>query len=390
MVRFHFPLPFGVIVIKKNLQNIFKRFSYYIFIKIYGKIENSINVKDDNRIEVKTVNIEKYPRYEYKVYKILNGRLYTDRVQDIAVILDNKIVEGPSFQQRQTKELKVYNAPINENIVFKKGTSRILRSLNGSILSLLTGGGGNENYWHWLFDVLPRLSLCSKVINLNKIDYFLLPSILNNFQNETLNLLKIPNHKRLSSEKYRHVKSNNLLVTDHPVVISGDATEDHNNPPGWIIEWLRSNFLKEGIISNKEQKKIYIDRTAKKSNLTLQRMITNEEEVKECLIKNNFIPVKLHEIKFSDQVDLFYNAECVVGLHGAGFVNLVFCKPKTKIIELRSLTSGNSIQNISKKNNLNYDPIIVESKKIDNSSISNQQGSYKIPINILLEKIKNI
>ena len=30
------------------------------------------------------------------------------------------------------------------------------------------------------------------------------------------------------------------------------------------------------------------------------------------------------------------------------------------------------------------------SKKIDNSNISNQQGSYKIPINILLEKIKNI
>ena len=107
-------------------------------------------------------------------------------------------------------------------------------------------------------------------------------------------------------------------------------------------------------------------------------------------MKNNFIPIKLHEMKFIDQVDLFYNAKCVVGLHGAGFVNLVFCKLGTKIIEFRSLTSGNSIQNISKKNNLNYDPMIVESKKIDNTNIPNQQGSYKIPINILQEKIKNI
>ena len=78
-------------------------------------------------------------------------------------------------------------------------------------------------------------------------------------------------------------------------------------------------------------------------------MITNEEEVKECLMKNNFIPIKLHEMKFIDQVDLFYNAKCVVGLHGAGFANLVFCISGTKVIELRSPTSGDSIKNISKK-----------------------------------------
>ena len=27
------------------------------------------------------------------------------------------------------------------------------------MLSLLTGGAGNNNYWHWLFDVLPRIEL---------------------------------------------------------------------------------------------------------------------------------------------------------------------------------------------------------------------------------------
>ena len=99
--------------------------------------------------------------------------------------------------------------------------------------------------------------------------------------------------------------------------------------------------------------------------------------------------VKLHELKFIDQVNLFYNADCVVGLHGAGFVNLVFCKHGTKVIEFRSSTSGNSIQNVSKKNNLDYNPIIVESKKIGQTNIPNQQGSYQIPINILKEKLAN-
>ena len=38
---------------------------------------------------------------------------------------------------------------------------------------------------------------------------------------------------------------------------------------------------------------------------------------------------------------------------------------------------------------MNYNPIIVESKKIDQSNIPNQQGSYQIPINSLKEKLTN-
>jgi len=158
------------------------------FLKIHGTIENSIKSSKDNRIKVKTINIEK--QLGYNVYIISSSRLYTDRIQDTAVILDNKIIEGPSFQLRKGSGAQIFNSNIKDNIVFTKGTPRKLRNLNGSILSLLTGGGGNNNYWHWLFDVLPRLSLCSKILKLNEVDYFLLPSLLKKFQNETLDLFK--------------------------------------------------------------------------------------------------------------------------------------------------------------------------------------------------------
>ena len=68
-------------MIKKFLQKIFKKFSYSLFFKIYGKIEKPIASTSDIRIKVETVNIEKDLRY--KVYKIVNGRLYTDRVHEI-------------------------------------------------------------------------------------------------------------------------------------------------------------------------------------------------------------------------------------------------------------------------------------------------------------------
>ena len=121
-------------MIRKFLQKIFKIISYGIFFKIYGRIESSINSNEDDRIEVKTVKIEKDLRY--KIYNVSNGRLYTDRIQDTAIIVDNKIIEEASFQLRHTEELKIYNAKIKNNIVFKKGTPRKLTNLNGSVLSI--------------------------------------------------------------------------------------------------------------------------------------------------------------------------------------------------------------------------------------------------------------
>ena len=395
-------------MIKKYLQKIFKKISYGVFLKIYGSIENSIENNKDNRIKVKLINIDK--ELSYKVYIISNGRLYTDRIHDTAAILDNKIIEGPSFQFRQITNPKVnsklrneinygrypntpniiINSKTRNNIVFSKGTPRKLRNLNGSVLSLLTGGGGNNNYWHWLFDVLPRFGLCSRTINLNEIDYFLLPSLLKKFQRETLDCLNIPKHKRISSEKFRHIKAKELIMTDHPLVTSGNATKDNLNIPNWIILWLKDNFLNPDIIINKKIKnKIYMDRGDTISNHLPQRLISNEDEIKKYLLKNNFIFVKLHETKFREQINLFHNAECIVGLHGAGFVNVVFCKPGTKIIELRSLNTGDTVKNLSKKNNLNYSSIDVEAKEIYKFAYPTEHGSIQIPISSLIKTLEN-
>ena len=185
-------------MISKFLQKIFKIVSYNLFFILYGKITKPLVESIDTRIIIETVNIEK--DLIYKVYKIKEGRLYTDRVHDTAIMLDNKIMNGPSFQYRYTKDsytnvynssyTKIYNSNVKDNVVFKIGTPRILSNLNGVVLSLLSGGAGNSNYWHWLFDVLPRIALCNKVINLKDVDYFLLPDDIKKFQYETLDCLK--------------------------------------------------------------------------------------------------------------------------------------------------------------------------------------------------------
>ena len=366
---------------KKILQQLFKKISYSIFILLYGKITKSINIDSDERIICQT--IKKNEDTKYRVYSIKKGRLYTDRIQDTAVLLDNFIINGPSFQFR-----KNVNSSVNSNIVFKKGTPRKLIKIKGKVLSLLTGGAGNSNYWHWMYDVIPRFSLCSEKINLENIDYYLVPSLKLKFQNETLSELGIDASKLLSSKKYRHIYADELFVTDHPYAYSDQPSKDIHNIPEWISIWLKEKFIKKDKQENKKlPKKFYIDRSDSISNVAKLRTIVNEEEVKDFLEKKGFSSIRLSDLHFADQVQLFNQADFVVGLHGAAFANMAFCKSKTKVLEFKNTTDDKVIENLARTNNLNFTSISCEPVAFN---FTNQLGHIKVPIEVLEEKINNL
>ena len=365
--------------IKKNFQQYFKNFFYKVLSLFTGRIKGKIKSENDSRISVK--KIEKEKKLVYKIFNISNGRLYTDRIHDTAVILDDHIVEGPSHQLRP-----INNAKVEENIVFKKGTPRKKRELKGVTLSLLTGGAGNDNYFHWMFDVLPRLALSEEVIKSSKIDFFLIPSSDQKFQSETLKLLDIPKNKILSSKIYRHISSNELIITDHPYCVSNDATNDIQKIPIWISQWLKNKFLRNEKKNFNYPKKIYIDRGDSKSNTKYLRSIVNEPEIKNFLKAEGFELIKLGHLSFSEQVGIFSKAEIIVGLHGAGFADLCFCKENTKILELKNKTAGKMYENLAVTNKLIYKSISGES---ENLRSKNQFGHITISLDDLKKEIKN-
>ena len=89
---------------KKKLQKIFKYISYNLFFLLYGKLRKVITLKEDQRIDLKKITFE--DEKFYNIYTIRQARLYTDTIHDTAVILDNNIVEGPSFQLRNNNNSK--------------------------------------------------------------------------------------------------------------------------------------------------------------------------------------------------------------------------------------------------------------------------------------------
>ena len=106
-----------IIAIKKKLLNLLNAIGYKIGIFVYGKITNSIEANKNSLIEVFKSKVD---NSLYTIFKIKKCRIYTDTVTDTAFIIENKIIEGPSFQHREGK-----NADVMKNIVITKGTPRI-------------------------------------------------------------------------------------------------------------------------------------------------------------------------------------------------------------------------------------------------------------------------
>ena len=368
-----------MIPFKSYLKIKYKSFIQLIFKYFYGSVKIASSDEIKTVLTVKNTEIKKS---FYKTYRVKNCRLFTTSVHDQSVIVNNKLIEGPSFQLRVKKNDKLFarnNGNINENIALKIGTPRILKKLKGKVFSLLSGGAAKNNYYHWLFEVLPMLKILSTTEKIENIDYFLLPSTKMNYQLETFNLLNIPHKKLLDSNSYKHIICEELYVVDHPFRLTNNTVYDTQNIPFWIFEWLRKNFLK--FRSSKSfGDKIFIDRS---KSISAHRDIKNKDEVYKIFKDNDFNFIRPENYGFRDQISMFFSAKKIAGLHGAAFANICFCNPKAEIIEFKTAGTGMNTGNIALKNNLDYKGIVCEAI----NKIGGQQGILTVPIEELKKHI---
>lgn len=209
---------------------------------------------------------------------------------------------------------------IRSHPVFRKLMLSRPRHLKGKA-AVLAAPGGNT-YYHWMFDVLPRLEVIRQCgIPLDSIDHFILNGRVRGFQEATLkhfNLLQ----NSIGLDEFPHVKSD-VLIAPSLLGVSGE-------PYPWVLKFLRQSFLPKSYGARQAPgKRIYISRSK-----AAHRRLLNESEALEVLACYRFQSVCLEDIPFSEAVALFQNAEMVVGVHGAGLTNIVFCKAGTKVIEI--------------------------------------------------------
>ena len=241
----------------------------------------------------------------------------------MAVISKKTILKDFSFQQ-----INGYLKQ-NRNQVLKTGTPKFKKKFNGKMLVLTQGASGHFNYAHWLFDIVPKLIMVSKFYRLNKIDFFYF-SKLNNFQKETLKLLKIDPAKFIDSNKYRHIEAKELLAVTHPNYFEKTFFFAHSKIPVWIVLSLKKIFIKNRL-KKKNYSKIFIDRS---DSLQKHCKLINNKEIINFLKQKNYKILRLSEFKFIEQISIFRNCKKLIAPHGAGLANLVFCKSKAQVTEI--------------------------------------------------------
>ncbi len=119
----------------------------------------------------------------------------------------------------------------------------------------------------------------------------------------------------------------------------------------------------------------------KLSNGNERREINNIDQL-ENYLKNNcnsFESIYLEEMDFEKQVKYFYNAQIIIGAHGAGFSNMFFCNPQTIILEVTCNRAWHFFDIISNKLKLKY-------YKLNKNNVESIKSAFHLIMN--KEKIK--
>ncbi|WP_259065421.1 glycosyltransferase family 61 protein [Mucilaginibacter sp. X4EP1] len=187
-------------------------------------------------------------------------------------------------------------------------------------LTAVLAASGGTVYYHWMFDILPRISFLKQTGEFDKIDHFIINAIPNKYQTETLERAGIDAAKIIRSNNHWdfHIKAENLLV---PSLVS-----PMDCPSLEACLYLRQLYAKE-IENAGASAKIYIQRLS-------GRKVINEEELLDYLRVLNFKVINPEKLSVAEQAGIFSNADMVIGPHGAGLTNIVFCKPGTIVVDL--------------------------------------------------------
>lgn len=219
----------------------------------------------------------------------------------------------------QGKLITTFLQPIDEKPPHKHdllrfSTKKFFPSLYTSKKPVVTlAAGWQRAFYHWVYEVLPRLHLVEKGGYAQECLYI---EAATPFQKQSLELMGIKPDQIINAHAYSAVQAPELIIPSIPLT-----------PTHWACDYLRDKIVPQ--LSKKPPLRLYVSRSD-----ALRRRILNEAQVFAVLKRYGFVKVELSMLTFKEQAELFLAAEAVVGPHGAGFSHLVFCQPKTPFLEI--------------------------------------------------------
>lgn len=195
---------------------------------------------------------------------------------------------------------------------------------------------GHAHFFHFLFDRLPRLRYLLTRFETADTPFVVLTNANPpGFQRDLYRFLEARNRnlKFVAMPERERWRLPTLFLIDDMQPVRRTFM-----PPD-VVQFIRDLAVQGyGLKPEPPTRRIYISRSD-----TRKRRIVNEAEIWKSFEARGFEEVAAAKLSFRDQVALFAEAEMVAGPHGAGFSNLVFAPPGTRVLEISNLERVKSV-----------------------------------------------
>lgn len=182
------------------------------------------------------------------------------------------------------------------------------------------------NYYHWTLEVLPRLgAVLNSRFRWHDFDQLLIRNKGLPFQIESLRALGCTLSRVVQEVGRACFDCERLITVTHPA---------NYIPSEFAIHYLAGPFAEAVKAQKGSQKKAFYPEKLYLSRLGNRRQLANEKALIERLSEAGFAICDLGKCSLDEQIRLFENAHVIVGAHGAGFANLVYCQSGTQVIEI--------------------------------------------------------
>lgn len=213
--------------------------------------------------------------------------------------------------------------------------------------ALVCGNLAVVNYYHWTLQCLANLLVYRRLVGHD--DFTAIVPSLNRFRSQLMSLSGF-------SGRTVEIEADEVLTANHGIYgnLCGGAFSFAPHP----ATMAEFDALAAGAEPGQRfGKRIYASRLDARQ----MRSVVNEDEVCDIMRRHGFEIITPGDLDIEDQIAAFRDADVIVGPHGAGLTNLVYCRTgsNTRVVELlqESYIPGSYIR-ICQAKRLNYTGIV--------------------------------
>lgn len=257
----------------------------------------------------------------HDIYSTVLEGVYVEPGNGIVLSPSRKVIAESMYPRMD--DITIYGALLNKNFIKRRMFEEPVQEISGyaSIYQGLPNG-----YYHKFIDLVPRCSLLSQpeYAGIDNIQLLYADPVA---ETESLLVPKlIPNNVTLTK-----LQPGQLYQVEKLILPTFLTQFGSGYLPQAYIQQLRQAVWPQR--PSTKNKRIYISRAQSASGVK-KRHIVNEQELIDALKPLGFEIYELENYSLQEKIDLFYDAEIVVGAYGGGLTHILF-SDSVKVLELQ-------------------------------------------------------